>query len=118
MAKTYTLILGAVLLLIGIMGYVKGGTEMYGFGLTPTHNLIHVLTGAAAIASALAGMKFTRWFCLLFGAIYGLVAIAGFLNVPTIVQMLNLTMADNILHLVVALSALYVGYTDKACCNA
>ena len=118
MAKTYTLILGAVLLLIGIMGYVKGGAEMYGFGLTPTHNLIHVITGVLAIAAALTGMKFTRWFCLLFGAVYGLIAIAGFLNIPAVVTMFNLTMPDNILHLVVALSALYVGYTDKACCNA
>ena len=118
MAKTYTLILGAVFLIIGIMGYVKGGTEMYGFGLTPTHNLIHVLTGVIAVASALAGMKFTRWFCLIFGAVYGLVAIAGFLNIPAVVQMLNLTLAGNMLHLIVALSAGYVGYTNKACCKA
>ena len=114
MAKTYSIILGAVLLIVGIAGYVTGGADFFGFGLTPTHNLVHVLSGIVGLAAGFGGLKYARWYCLGFGAIYGLVTILGFLNVPRVIDLLNLNMADNILHLIIAASALGVGITTKA----
>lgn len=114
MAKTYSMILGAVLLLVGIAGYVTGGPALFGFGLNSTHNLVHVLSGIVGLLAGFGGVKYARWYCLGFGAIYGLVTIAGFLNVAQVVDLLNLNMADNVLHLVIAATALGVGYTTKA----
>lgn len=114
MAKTYSLILGAVLLIVGIAGYVTGGADLLGFGLSPTHNLVHVLSGIVGLAAGWGGLKYAKWYCLIFGAVYGLVTILGFLNVAAVVDLLNLNAADNFLHLVIAASALGVGFTTKA----
>ncbi len=115
MAKTYSIILGAVLLIVGIAGYLTSGTEMFGFGLTPMHNLIHVLSGIVGLVAGFAGLKYARWYCLGFGAIYAAVTLLGFINYAPIVELLNLNMADNVLHLIIAITALGVGFkTVKA----
>jgi hypothetical protein len=50
---------------------------------------------------------------MVFGTVYGLVAVLGFLNVGTVVEMLNLNLADNVLHLAIAAACLWVGGQDK-----
>jgi hypothetical protein len=66
-----------------------------------------------AILAALAGERYAKMYCLVFGAIYGLVTIAGFLKIAAVVQLLNLNMADNILHLLIAVASLWVGTQSK-----
>ncbi len=114
MAKAYSFILGIVLLIVGIVGYVQGGRELFGFGVNSMHNLVHTVSGIAGILAGIGGLKYARWYCLGFGAIYGIVTIAGFMNVPTVVNLLNLNIADNVLHLVIAATAMGVGFTSRA----
>jgi hypothetical protein len=48
--------------------------------LSTAHNLIHIISGAASLYFGLAGtLSGARLFCLVFGAVYGLLGIAGFL---------------------------------------
>jgi hypothetical protein len=116
MLKPFTLVLGIVLLGVGIMGVVTGGHdhELIIFGINTTHNIVHLLSGALAVVTALAGFKAAKLFCLAFGAVYGLVAVAGFVNISPVVTMLNLNMADNWLHTAIAGSCLFVGLTAKS----
>ena len=117
MAKQFTILLGVVLLAVGLVGWVIGGHDhlLVFFGINMNHNLVHVLSGAVALLSAFAGgEKLSKLYCLVFGAVYGLVAITGLLNVPFVVTLLNLNMADNILHLGIASATLYFGVTSKA----
>jgi asparagine N-glycosylation enzyme membrane subunit Stt3 len=78
MAKRVATILGIVFLLVGVLGFVAPGVG--GFHLSTTHNLIHIISGAASLYFGLAGtLRGARLFCLVFGAVYGLLGIAGFL---------------------------------------
>lgn len=78
MAKTVATILGAAFILIGLLGFVSPG--LMGMHLTLTHNLIHLISGALALYFGLAGtLAAARLFCIAFGAVYGLLGVAGYL---------------------------------------
>jgi hypothetical protein len=77
MAKTICTLLGAVLLLVGIVGFVAPG--FLGTHLSLVHNLIHIVSGAAALYLGLSGsLSAARTFCLAFGAVYLLLGVVGF----------------------------------------
>ena len=108
MAKTYSLVVGVVLLLVGILGFLKGNNEFMGLHFNLTHNLIHTLSGIVGIA---AGMSKTgnapKLFAQVFGTVYTLVALAGFAGVPAfITTMLDLNQMYNVIHLAVGLLGL------------
>jgi hypothetical protein len=78
MAKTIATVLGVVFLLVGIVGFVAHG--FLGTHLSLAHNLIHIISGAAALYFGLAGtLAAARLFCLVFGAVYLLLGVVGFL---------------------------------------
>ena len=78
MAKTICTLLGAVLLLVGIVGFVAPG--LMGTHLSLAHDLVHILSGALALYFGLAGtLSGARAFCLAFGAVYLLLGLVGFL---------------------------------------
>ena len=115
MIKTFTLGLGVVLLGVGVAGVLSGGHahHLAVFGINASHNAVHILSGIAGIVTALMGLKAAKYFCLIFGAVYGLVTLAGFMNLPQVVSMLNLNTADNWLHLAIAGACLYFGFKTK-----
>jgi len=53
MAKTVCKILGVAFLLIGIAGFAA--PTLMGFHLGPAHNLVHILSGVAALYFGFAG---------------------------------------------------------------
>lgn len=67
---------------------------------------------------AIGSGRYAKLYLMVFGTVYGLVAVLGFLNVGTVVEMLNLNMADNVLHLVIAAACLWVGSQDKSAAPA
>jgi hypothetical protein len=78
MAKTICKILGVVFILVGIVGFLASG--LMGFHLNLAHNLIHLVSGALALYFGFsATLSAARLFCIVFGAVYGLLGIAGFL---------------------------------------
>ncbi len=115
MIKKFTLVLGLVLLAVGVLAAMTGGHdhEFIIFGINTTHNAVHILSGLLGIVSALISFRAARAFCLLFGAVYGLVAIAGFASVPEAISLLNLNAADNFLHLGIAAACIFVGLRAK-----
>ncbi|HEY0003336.1 MAG TPA: DUF4383 domain-containing protein [Pyrinomonadaceae bacterium] len=77
MAKTIATILGAGFLLVGICGFIAPG--MLGMHLSLAHNLVHIISGAAALYFGLSGsLSAARLFCLVFGAVYLLLGVVGF----------------------------------------
>ncbi|MDT4952434.1 MAG: hypothetical protein QOJ02_572 [Acidobacteriota bacterium] len=78
MAKTICKLLGVVLLLVGIIGFVKPG--FLGTHLSMAHNLVHILSGIIALYFGFAAsLSAARGFCLAFGAVYLLLGICGFI---------------------------------------
>jgi hypothetical protein len=105
------MVLGVVLLAVGAIGMLSGGHdhELVIFGINATHNAVHLASGAVAVIAALAGVAAARGFCIVFGAIYGAVCLAGFVGYEPVVRLLNLNPADNVLHLAIAGASLFVG---------
>jgi uncharacterized membrane protein HdeD (DUF308 family) len=69
MAKTVCKILGVVFLLVGVCGFFA--PHLLGAHLTPTHNIVHLISGAAALYLGFAGsLSGARTFCLAFGVVY------------------------------------------------
>ena len=115
MVKKFTLALGLVLLGVGLWGASTGGHDhnLIIFGINMNHNVVHILSGLLAIVTALASRRAAKWYCISFGSVYGLVAIAGFFQMGRAVTLLNLNAADNFLHLSIALACLYFGFTAR-----
>ena len=78
MAKTICKLVGAVLLIVGIVGFISrdvGGTH-----LTNVHNAVHLVSGALALYFGFAGtLSGARIFSLVFGAVYLLLGAVGFI---------------------------------------
>ena len=78
MAKTVCKLLGLVLLLVGLLGFTHL-LDSLGTHLTPIHNCVHILSGAIALYFGFAGTASgARGFCLLFGLVYLVLGILGF----------------------------------------
>lgn len=77
MAKTVCKLLGVVFLIVGIAGFVK--IDLFGTHLNMAHNLVHILSGIIALYFGFAGsVSGARGFSLVFGAVYLLLGILGF----------------------------------------
>ena len=76
MAKTVCKILGVVLLLVGVCGFVA--PTLLGAHLTPAHNVVHLLSGALALYFGFAGtLSAAKMFSLVFGVVYLALGILG-----------------------------------------
>jgi hypothetical protein len=115
MAQPFSMLLGIVLLGVGLWGTFTGGHAhtLMVFGINGSHNLVHVVSGALAIGVSLGSGAYARAYCVAFGAVYGLVAIAGFANVTPVALMLNLNAADNVLHLGIAAACLLAAIQSR-----
>jgi len=116
--KTLAYIFGAVFLLIGVLGFVPGVTtdgHLLGiFDVSPIHNVIHLLSGIAALGLAMTmGEKGSQLYFRVFGIVYGLVTIIGFIQGNTVLGLIGVNMADNLLHLAITAIALYAGFGMK-----
>jgi len=78
MAKTICTILGALFILVGLVGFAAPG--LGGFHLSLPHNLIHLISGAVALYLGLKGtLAGARLFCIVFGIVYLLLGVVGYL---------------------------------------
>jgi hypothetical protein len=122
LAKTYANLLGAVLTLVGILGFIGtltpnlSGTStpaLLGiFAINPIHNVIHLASGVVGLAAAnTAGGRYARLFAGVFGTVYGLVTVVGFIQGTTVLGLIPVNLADNVLHVAIAASALGVYFT-------
>ena len=110
-------IFGIVLLAIGILGFVPGITSdgmLLGiFQVDALHNVIHLLSGALAIGAAMGAGAYARLYFQVFGVVYALVTVVGFVQVDTVLGFITVNMADNLLHVLIAAVALYAGFAMK-----
>ncbi|HYE13208.1 MAG TPA: DUF4383 domain-containing protein [Pyrinomonadaceae bacterium] len=136
MAKTICKLLGVVFILVGILGFLAPG--MLGMHLSLAHNLVHIISGALALYFGFAGtLSGARLFCIVFGVVYLLLGIVGFLaggagshtvaGVPTghhgagdssllavLPGSLELATMDHIVHVLLGIIFLIGGFMTKA----
>lgn len=115
MIKTMATIFGIVFLAVGIMGFIPGVTtngHLLGiFHVNTAHNIVHILSGIAALIAAGMGYHASRNYFRIFGVVYGLVAVLGFVQgEEPVLGILANNMADTWLHVGIALVSLALGF--------
>jgi Domain of unknown function (DUF4383) len=118
MLKTAAIIFGIFFIVAGIGGFISALAPdgmLFGiFMVGPVHNCIHLASGVVALLCAFAGAGASRKYFQLFGVIYALVALLGFVygNKP-LVGMVERNMADIWLHIAIATVSLYLGFCAR-----
>ncbi len=122
MLKKLAILFGAVFLLVGILGFIPTFSPLHDDGMRyllglfmvgGIHNAIHILSGVAALGLGYYSEKTARLYFLVFGAVYALVTVVGFIQKDTILGIFHVNMADNFLHLALAIAILGVGLAIK-----
>lgn len=123
MLKQLAILFGAVFLLVGVLGFIPALSPLHSDGnryllglfmVGGVHNAIHLLSGVAALAAGLYSDKYARLYFQVFGSVYALVTVLGFVEKTTVLHIFAVNMADNFLHLALAVAILGVGFGLKA----
>jgi hypothetical protein len=118
MLKPAAIIFGIFFLVAGIGGFFPALAPhgmLFGiFMVGPVHNSIHIASGAAALLCAFAGAGAARKYFQIFGVVYLLVALLGFVygNEP-LMGMVEHNKADIGLHIAIAAVALFLGFSGN-----
>jgi hypothetical protein len=112
-AQWYCLLAGLALLLAGALGFIVDATFDTGaniqgdklvlFEVNAWHNLVHLASGLFLLAMS-PKRATARTAAIAFGVVYGIVTIIGLIDGDTVLGLLPVNPADNVLH--IALSAL------------
>jgi len=121
MVKTAAILFGLVFLVVGICGFFpsittpmpdgNGGMLLGIFHVNTAHNFVHLASGAVFLLCGMAGAGPSRTFFKIFGIVYLLVAILGFVSGDKpLLGMIANNMADVWLHVGLAVVMLYLGF--------
>ncbi len=130
-AQWYCLLGGASLLLAGLIGMLydstfdtsktdlQGGGALQGdkllgiFEVNGIHNLIHIATGLLLLAVA-PKRATAKTGVLAFGVVYGLVTVIGLIDGETVLGLIPVNAADNVLHIALTVAALLAAFASRA----
>jgi hypothetical protein len=118
MLKQAATLFGVVFLLLGILGFVPGITNdqmLLGiFHVNAAHNVVHLLSGAIALWAGMTSAAYARTYFRVFGIVYALVAVLGFATGNgLLLGLISNNMPDTWLHVLIAASALALGFVVK-----
>lgn len=121
--KLVAQILGIVLVLVGVLGFIPAlvsSDALLGiFPVNALHNVVHLVTGLVLVWAGFAmGGKNARMVNMVLGVVYLLVVIIGFAAPATSLSLLagpaaTSMLADNLLHLLLAVVLLGVSFAMK-----
>ncbi|MBX4192207.1 DUF4383 domain-containing protein [Candidatus Parcubacteria bacterium] len=108
MARTIAYIFGAILTIVGIWGFVQN--PVFGlFQSNMAHSVVHLLTGLVLLF--LAWSNTPRVGLKIFGVVYALIAIVGFIIAgDTIFGLIDNSVSDSILNTLLAIVFLWAGF--------
>jgi hypothetical protein len=115
MLRIITILLGIGFVFAGVAGFLPmfmmDGLLFGFFEVDSMHNIVHLVSGVIAIMAA-TSYHYTVLFLKVFGVIYTIVAIWGFWTGGDL-YMMHVNMADNILHIVIGVVALFLGFSAR-----
>ena|SRR6185436_3813963 len=113
--KLAAIVFGVVFLVVGILGFVPNlapdGMLLGIFHVNFAHNVVHLLSGAVALLCGMASTNASQLYFRIFGVVYGLVAVLGFvMGEGKLLGLISNNIADAWLHLVIAATSLVLGF--------
>jgi Domain of unknown function (DUF4383) len=125
-AQAYALVIGATLVVAGIVGFFYNASFGTGDGterdavlgildVNAWHNVVHIASGVIGLALA-GSYGGSRGYALAFGAIYLVVTLLGFLagDGDEIFNLIPVNTEDNLLHLLIGLAGVGAGFATPA----
>lgn len=113
MARLYCQITGIALLLVGLVGIVYQAPLLPGLLSVqePAEVALHLLLGAAATYAGFTGGygRFALLYAKVLGPVYIVLGLVGFV-LPDILGLIHLDLGCNLVHLVLGLWGVWVGY--------
>ena len=120
MVKSAAILFGIVFLAVGILGFIpavaapdaNGMPMLLGiFMVNSTHSIVHIASGIVFLLCGMAGAGASRTFFKIFGLVYALVAILGFMKGEgMLLGLVSNNPADTWLHVVLAAAMLFLGF--------
>jgi hypothetical protein len=120
MVKSAAILFGIVFLAVGILGFIpavaapdaNGMPMLLGiFMVNGTHSIVHIASGIVFLLCGMAGAGASRTFFKIFGLVYALVAILGFMKGEgMLLGLISNNPADTWLHVVLAAAMLFLGF--------
>ena len=118
-AQLFAYLVGAVLVLVGILGFIADsafetgsgidGDKLLGiFEVNGIHNLVHIASGLLLLAVA-PKRATARYGVLAFGVVYAIVTIIGLADGEDVLGLIPVNPADNVLHIALTAAALLAG---------
>jgi hypothetical protein len=81
------------------------------FMVNSTHSIVHIASGVVFLLCGMAGAGASRTFFKIFGLVYALVAILGFMKGEgMLLGLISNNPADTYLHVVLAAAMLFLGF--------
>jgi len=115
MAKTASLVIGIVFLIVGILGFIPNGIvgDEGTFMTNGLHDSIHILFGLILLFVSVKAASKASTALKVTGIIYLILAIIGFIQGTTVLGIIPVNGADNWLHLVLGVVISTLGFTGK-----
>ncbi len=130
MAKLYTALVGGVLLLVGILGFLPdsalnkandhGSLVLSLIQVNPAQSVIHILTGIVALGALFAGRAYyLKAYVQVFGVVYALVALWGLPGLGkglnnsydgVLFSLIHVNVVTELVHILIAVFGLYIGF--------
>jgi len=111
-------VFGVAFIAAGVAGFIPALTpdgKLLGLlQVNTVENIIHLLGGALGVFAAMSSEMIARRYFQIFGVVYMLVAIVGFVQGDTVLGLFPTDMILNTFHLVVSAAMLYVGFIMKS----
>jgi hypothetical protein len=111
-AKTAATVIGAVFILVGILGFIPNPllSPTGLFQVNTAHNLVHLISGAVLLAGAYTEIGASLTLKIV-GVVYALVAVLGFvMGGPMLLGLVAVNHADHFLHVLLAVVILAAGF--------
>lgn len=121
-AKTAALLFGLTFLAVGLLGFIDnpiiGTSDQAIFHADAIHNIVHIASRALFLLIALAAPGAAATVLIVFGLVYLLLGVLGFINIgsdgmTTLLGVLHVNGADNYLHIGLGVAILLAGIATR-----
>src|SRR5579871_3717185 len=113
MLRLIAILFGILFIFGGIAGFLPQfiwNDLLFGYlKVNSLHNIIHMIAGVLAIMAA-TRYSYVKFYFKIFGILYTVIAIVGFWRGGDL-YIMQVNLADNILHLIVGVIFLYLGFS-------
>lgn len=110
-------VFGVVFIIVGVLGFVpsfsSGGLTLGVLSIDAMFAAVYIVSGILALLAAWSSAQHAMLYFKVFGIVFAIATVAGFIEGDTVLGLMTVNTADNVLDLVIAAIALWAGFGGK-----